>query len=178
MPQPPPLPRIVARLIRYAVTFLFYGFAGFALEHTMFGKNSVDNRSVWFDRIGVPKRVGVPFYPLWGFGALFLAIINDLLNFPTLAGSQALTYLVSLVAKVTVATASMTALECVSGHEAMRGKHGKRSWDYRNSEKDGSPTFCDGFCSVKVSAMWALLSTLFFICDPCLRFPQLLGLPT
>ena len=73
---------IVARLIRYVVTFVFYGFVGFQIEHFVFGKDAVANRSVLFNRLGIRQDVGVPFYPLWGLGAVGLAIINDLLNVP------------------------------------------------------------------------------------------------
>jgi len=164
----------IARLIRYVVTFFFYGSMGYLLENALFGKTCTENRSVVFARLGVPRDICVPFYPIWGGGAVILAILNDFLTLPAIAGSQALGFIVSMLLKTTVATVSLTVLECVAGRDTLRGKHGARGWDY----SDHTASFCNGFCSPKVSVCWAGASALFFVCDPVLRVTQALGIPT
>lgn len=141
------------QLIRYAITFLVYGVLGYYFERYIVGRGGGGE--------GRDAASQPPFLLIYGVGAVILAVLDDAIHFDVV--NPIVSSLVNLSAKVMTATILLTILECLGGHLRV-AVSGYKTWDYAAS--GDHYTCCDGFVSLKASAMWALLSFLFFVADP------------
>jgi uncharacterized membrane protein len=143
--------------VRLVASFVLYGFLGYLFEAVTF---EVPARSNLFEAL--PEDVVLPFLPIYGFGGVVLACLDE-------AGSRLIPPRLEplgLTVKTLTATLLLSAIECASGLADKRAHGGVSKWSYEDRAPLHSLPYCQGFCSLTTSLAWLVASLLFFIADP------------
>jgi uncharacterized membrane protein len=134
---------VVKKASQYVVTFLVYSVLGYCFEKYIVKKE-----------LCPPKVACLPFLPIYGFGALLLAVMNDILNKAT--EHPLLNFLFKLLTAIVV----LAVFECAAGKFSKRLHNGVQTWKYEHC------ACCEGYVSLESVSVWTLGAAAFFLADP------------
>lgn len=136
----PPMELHSALFIAILGYFLF-SVGGVIFEH--------DAKNLCGDTLMHRLNICFPMLNIYGAGWLFLFGIWILMPHQ------------STPIRVAVATALLSLLECICGKLSKRMNNGIHTWNYHTSNRFA--VFCDGFCSIQTSLVWAIASLIVFL---------------